>query len=117
MFADASAQGYASTTDLSSVADALEQIVAGDSTYARMLAAMLLAGKHPRDLQDEYPTIRHLVDVGGPESRAIILTTLTAAFGWQVFAEFLTEAVGYENEAAAADDLAAVLRRLTAAEG
>src|SRR4051812_32549440 len=112
VFADASAQGYSRTATVSSVAEALGRILSDDTTYGRMLAGMLLAGKHPRDLQDEYPTIARLVELGGPDSRAVILTTLAAAFGWQVFAEFLTEATGYGDEASAAADLSRVLRQL-----
>src|SRR3954466_13716628 len=67
VFADASSQGYARTGDVWSVAEALDRIITDDSTYARMLAGMLLAGKHPRDLQDEYPTIARLVELGGPD--------------------------------------------------
>src|SRR4051812_11162450 len=109
VFADASAGGSARTADVSSVAEALDRILADDTTYGRMLAGMLLAGKHPRDLQDEYPTINRLVELGGPDSRAVILTTLAASFGWQVFAEFLTEALGYDDERAAAADLSRML--------
>ena len=116
VFADAAAAGYARALDTSSLQEALAQtidsIVTADTTYARMLAGMLLAGKRPSDLQDEYPTIRRLVDMGGPDERAIILTTLLAVFGWHVFAEFLTDALGYDDEASAAADLSRVLHQL-----
>src|ERR1044071_9702544 len=55
VFADAAATGYARTADTSSLQEALAQtidgIVTADSTYVRMLAGMLLAGKRPSDLQ------------------------------------------------------------------
>src|SRR5438045_854495 len=40
VFADASAQGYARTADVSSVAQALDRILTDDTTYGRVLAGM-----------------------------------------------------------------------------
>src|SRR3954466_11704277 len=91
VFADAAARGLASAEASGGFHEAIERICAGAldkdwGAYPRMLAGLLLAGRHPEDIQTEFPTLSRLIEQGGPESRPVVLVTLVAAFGWQVFA-------------------------------
>ena len=117
VFADAAAHGYATAEEATTFDEALARTFAGtvdgDDTYARMLAGVLLAGRHPKELQDEFPTMSRLIELGGPESRRRILITMIIAFGWHVFADFLVDALGYDSREEAGRDLKEALGELS----
>jgi AcrR family transcriptional regulator len=117
VFADAAGRGYASAGAAATFDEALERTFTGtfdgDDTYARMLAGVLLAGRHPRELQDEFPTMGRLLELGGPDSRRRLLLTMLVAFGWQVFADFLVDALGYASREEAAADLKDMLGQVS----
>lgn len=103
-------------SDLSSVEEALGAItrsaIRHDDTmhaYVRMLAWLLLAGEDTRQLQNEFPTMSHVVEIAGPERRALVLLTIAAAFGWETFGPHLSRMVGYRSEERAATDLGRAL--------
>jgi AcrR family transcriptional regulator len=116
VFADAAGRGRATADAAVTFDDALDRTFAdsfdGDDTYTRMLAGVLLAGRHPNDLQDDFPTMSRLLELGGPESRSRILVTMLLAFGWQVFADFLVDALGYDGRDDAVDDVRRALAEL-----
>jgi AcrR family transcriptional regulator len=117
VFADAAGRGAAAADGATTFDQALgrtfAETVGGDDTYVRMLAGVLLAGRHPKEMQDDFPTMRRLLELGGPESRPRLLVTMLVAFGWQVFADFLVDALGYDDREQAADDLQRVLVELS----
>jgi AcrR family transcriptional regulator len=117
VFADAAGRGFAAADAAATFDDALDRTFtdtyAGDDTYARMLAGVLLAGRHPKELQDDFPTMSRLLELGGPESRPRILVAMLMAFGWQVFADFLVDALGYDSREAAAAELKRALAELS----
>jgi AcrR family transcriptional regulator len=116
VFADVAERGFAKIEAAETFDEALACIFAGaldrEDTYARMLAGALLAGRQPSELQNEFPTIRRLVDLGGADSRGRILLAMLVVFGWHVFADFLVDAIGYENRNDAASDVSALLKQL-----
>jgi len=71
-----------------------EPLRSADPAYARMLAWMLLSGYKPEDLQDEFPTVRRLVQLVGVEERCNVLLAVLVIYGWQVFADHLLPALG-----------------------
>jgi len=108
------------TAPFSSLEDALDLLLeglsrddGGSDEYVRILAWMLLAGDNPREYQTEF-LVQPLAGVAGPEGRALLLLVLAAGFGWRIFGPHLSAIVGYESPAGAAEDLAAVLRRVIA---
>jgi AcrR family transcriptional regulator len=117
VFTDAASRGHAVAEEAATFEEALNRTFTDtfdrDDTYVRMLAGVLLAGRHPKELQDAFPTMSRLIELGGLESRARILVTMLMAFGWQVFADFLVDALGYDSREAAAVDLKKTLAELS----
>jgi TetR/AcrR family transcriptional regulator, repressor for neighboring sulfatase len=98
----------------------LDSFRTGEPAYPRMLAWMLLSGLTPRELQSDFPTIERLVALGAGEHageraadpRPGLLLALLAMYGWQVFADQLLVALGYDaaDKPAVLDELTQLLR-------
>ena len=111
-FDDAARNGRAlvgDATELDAALDRLfEPVRAGETNYPRMLAWMLLSGVKPEDLQDSFPTITRLIELGGAARRCDVLIALLVIYGWPIFGDHLLLALGYEP-----DERDAVLDQLT----
>jgi AcrR family transcriptional regulator len=102
----------------------LDSFRTGEPAYPRMLAWMLLSGLTPRELQSDFPTIERLVALGAGEHagehagerasdpRPGLLLALLAMYGWQVFADQLLVALGYDagDKPEVLDELTQLLR-------
>jgi AcrR family transcriptional regulator len=99
-FDDAARNGRALVDDADDLPEALRRTIdmvsKGEDGYVRMLAWMLLSQMAPHDLQTEFPTLERLVELGGPDARPTILVTMLVLYGWQVFADQLLVALGYD---------------------
>jgi len=101
----------------------LDSFRTGEPAYPRMLAWLLLSGLTPRELQSDFPTIERLVALGTTEAgehageraadpRPGLLLALLAMYGWQVFADQLLVALGYDagDKPEVLDELTQLLR-------
>jgi AcrR family transcriptional regulator len=101
VFTEAAEHGRAQIASASSFTEALDRLVAsgtgGNDTYGRMLALLLLDGAAPGALQDEFPTIARLRELGGDAERPLILMLLLTNLGFSVFGGHLAAALGYAS--------------------
>jgi AcrR family transcriptional regulator len=111
--------GLAIVEDAATFDDAFDRLLesfrTGEPSYPRMLAWMLLSGLTPTQLQSEFPTLERLVTLGaerGDDPRPGLLLALLAMYGWQVFADQLLVALGYDaaDKPAVLDELTQLLR-------
>jgi AcrR family transcriptional regulator len=115
-FAAAAQSGLETIGPAETFDDAIDRLITvfrtSDATYPRMLAWMLLSGLAPRALQDDFPTLQRLVELGGPERRHELVLILVAMYGWQVFSDQVLVALGYDaaDKPAVLADLAQSLR-------
>lgn len=118
VFADAAESGrrlIASAPSFDVAFDALlHSVENGDDAYSRMLALMLLGGVDPHELQEQFPTITRLRELGGEERRDVVALGLLATLAWPVFREHVALAAGYDAPSEAFAALAGVLQRLAA---
>jgi AcrR family transcriptional regulator len=118
--------GLTIVEDAATFDDAFDRLLGsfrtGEPAYPRMLAWMLLSGLTPRELQSDFPTIERLVALGADapggggeraaDPRPGLLLALLAMYGWQVFADQLLVALGYDaaDKPAVLDELTQLLR-------
>lgn len=116
VFTESAEHGRTQIASASSFTEALDRLVEtgadGNDTYGRMLALLLLDGAEPNTLQDEFPTIARLRELGGDAQRPLILMLLLTNLGFAVFGDHLAAALGYASPSAAHHELLELAHRL-----
>ena len=120
VFTDAAEHGRTQIASAGSFAQALDRLIesgaGGNTTYARMLALLLLDGATSTTLQEEYPTIARLRELGGDEHRALVLMMVLTNLGWAVFGEHLANALAYDSPEQARAELIELAHRVARAD-
>ncbi len=101
----AAAMGSIDPGDPVALANAAMKVATEDRRFFRVLARALLDGDVPTPMQSAYPVVRRLVrslqDQGVAEAPARVAEGIAVAFGWMLFAPWITAATELPESQAA----------------